>query len=171
MNYEKATQVIATIESAVISTQSGPIEQVFSALVFLDGHRVMQCAERFLAEIGHTHLRAMSRAGDDLRHRLTMEVFYASMFEVMQDKPAEIEASVEHDVPLWIEANAAAIASANILIMEAALPTDEIPAHRTLIEFHRHIDFAVCEDEQNAVLQRTWSAIETKITALLAEDQ
>jgi len=55
--------------------------------------------------------------------------------------------------------------------MEAALPTDEIPAHRTLIEFHRHIDFAVCEDEQNAVLQRTWSAIETKITALLAEDQ
>lgn len=62
-------------------------------------------------------------------------------------------------------------ASANIRIMEAALPTDEIPAHRTLIEFHRHIDFAACEDEQNAVLQRAWSVIEKRIETFLAEAQ
>ncbi len=171
MNYQKATRIVETIQNAVISTQSSTIEQVFSALAFLDDYRIMQRAELFLAEIGHTHLKEMSMAGDDPLHRLTMDVFYTSMFEYMQDKPAEVEASVEHDIPTWIEANAAAIASANIRIMEAALPADEIPSHRSLIEFHRHIDFAVCEDEQNAVLQQTWSAIEAKITALLAEDQ
>lgn len=171
MNYQKATRIVETIHKAVISTQASAIEQVFSALVFLDGYRIMQRAELFLAETGHEHLNAMSMAGDDPLHRLTMEVFYACLLEHMQDKPAEVETSVEHDIPLWIEANAAAIASANIRIMEAALPADELPAHRTLIEFHRHIDFAACEDEQNAVLQRTWSAIETKITALLAEAQ
>jgi hypothetical protein len=169
MNHQKATKIVETIRQAVISTQSSTIEQAFSALVFLDGYRIMQRAELFLAEIGHEHLKMMRMTGDDPLHRLTMEVFYACLLEYVQDKPAEVETSVEHDIPLWIEANAAIIASANIRIMEAALPADEIPAHRTLIEFHRHIDFAACEDEQNTVLQRTWAAIETKITALLAE--
>jgi hypothetical protein len=171
MNVQKATRTVETIRKAVISTQSGPIEQVFSALAFLDGHQIMQRAELFLAEIGHEHLHAMHITGDDPLHRLTMETFYTSLLEYAQDKPAEVETSVEHDIPLWIEANAAAIASANIRIMEAALPSAEIPSHRTLIEFHRHIDFAACEDTQNAMLQRTWAAIEMKITALLAEDQ
>ena len=171
MNYQKATKIVEAIRKAVISTQSDPIEQVFSALAFLDGHLIMQRAELLLAETSHEHLHAMSIAGDDPLHRLTMEVFYTSMLEYAQDKPAEVETSVEHDIPTWIEANAAAIASANIQIMEAALPTNELPAHRALIEFHRHIDFAACEDAQNAVLQQTWSAIEAKIMALLAENQ
>lgn len=171
MNYQKATKIVETIRKAVISTQSSPIEQVFNALVFLDGYRIMQRAELFLAETGHEHLKAISMAGDDPLHRLTMDVFYTSLLEYMRDKPAEVEGSVEHDIPTWIEANAAAITSANIQIMEAALPSDEIPSHRTLIEFHRHIDFSACEDEQNATLQRTWSAIEARIEAFLADDQ
>jgi hypothetical protein len=171
MNYEKATKVVATIQKAVISTQSGLIEQVFSALVFLDGHQIMQRAQLFLAETSHEHLKMMTMADDDPLHRLTMDVFYSSLLEPMQDKPAEVEASVEHDIPTWIEANAAAIASANIRIMEDALPTEEISLHRTLIEFHRHIDFAACEDEQNAALQHTWSAIEKKIEAFVADNR
>lgn len=171
MNYQKATRIVEAIQKTVTSTQSSTIQQVFSALVFLDSHRIMQRAELFLGETGQEHLHAMSITGDDPLHRLTMEVFYASLLEYAQDKPAEVETSVEHDIPTWIEANAAAIASANIRIMEAALPSDEIPSHRTLIEFHRHIDFAACENEQNAVLQRTWAAIEAKIMAFLADNQ
>ena len=171
MNYEEATDRVKNIQRAVISTKSDTVLQVFSALVFLDGYWIKQRAKLFLAQTTHAHLKAMRQAGDDPHHRLTMEVFYASLQEYLQDKSGEVETSVEHDIPTWIEANAAAIASANIRIMEAALPDEETSLHRTLIEFHRHIDFAACEDEQNAVLQRTWSAIEAKIEAFLANAQ
>ena len=171
MNHEQAINIAGMLSQAVISTKTETVLQAFSALVFLDGYEIKQRAKQFLAQTDHGHLKAMILAGDDLLHRLTMDVFYSSLLEPMQDKPAEIEASVEHDIPTWIEANAAAIASANIRIMEAALPTDEISLHRTLIEFHRHIDFAACEDEQNAALQRTWSAIEKKIEVFLAESR
>jgi hypothetical protein len=169
MNYEEAIGIVETMQRAVISTQSSTVLQAFSALVFLDGDWIIRRAEQFLAELHHATFKAIADEGDDPLHRLTMEVFYASLFDYMQDKPAEVEASVEYDIPTWIEANAAAIASANIQIMEAALPADEMPAHRTLIEFHRHIDFAACEDEQNAALQRAWSAIEKRIKAFLVD--
>lgn len=169
MNYEEATSIIHSLGQAVIATQSGPIQQAFSALVFLDGYRIKQRAKQVFAQTNYTTLEALRQAGDDPRHRLTMDVFYESLHEYVQDKPAEVDPSVEHDIPTWIEGNAAAIAAANLRIMEAALPSDEIPAHRALIEFHQHIDFATCEDEQNAALQSTWSAIEKKIEAFLAE--
>jgi hypothetical protein len=95
MNYQKATRIVETICTAVISTQSSPIEQVFSALVFLDGHQIMQRAELFLAETGHEHLNAMSMAGDDPLHRLTMDVFYTM--------PCGQKMSVWAAQTLWME--------------------------------------------------------------------
>ncbi len=76
MNYQKATGIVKTIQRAVISTESSTIEQVFSALVFLDGYWIAKRAELFLAETGHEHFNAMSMAGDDPLQRLTMDVFY-----------------------------------------------------------------------------------------------
>lgn len=172
MNYEEATDRVKNIQRAVISTKSDTILQTFSALVFLDAHQVTQRATQVLAALQPATLIALCQSGDDLQHRLTMEVFDASLLAVLQAKPADVEPGVADDIETWIEANAAAVASANLKAMEVALPDEDPPqAHRTLIEFHHHIDFAACEQEQNAVLQRAWSAIEAKIEAFLANAQ
>jgi len=169
MNDQEATRIVANLKNAVIATHPGPIRQAFSALAALDADRVTQRAAQVLADIDHTVLTTLRQAGDDPQQRLTMEVFDASLLEYLQDKPAEVESSVVHDIPTWIEANAAAVAAANIKIMEAALPAEEpSQAHRTLIEFHQHIDFAAFENEQNAALQRAWSTIEAQIEDFLA---
>ncbi|MCB1764439.1 MAG: hypothetical protein KDJ22_00045 [Candidatus Competibacteraceae bacterium] len=169
MNVQEATRIVDRLQQVVIATQPGPIQEAFSALVVLDGYWIVRRAEQFLAETHHATYKALADQGDDPAHRLTMDVFYTSLHEYAQDKPAEVDPSVEHDIPNWIEGNATAIASANIRLMEAALPSDEIPAHRALIEFHQHIDFAACEDEQNAALQYAWSVIEKRIEVFLAE--
>jgi hypothetical protein len=83
MNYEEATDRVKNIQKAVISTKSDTVLQVFSALVFLDGYWIKQRAKLFLAQTTHAHLKAMRQAGDDPHHRLTMEVFYASLQEYL----------------------------------------------------------------------------------------
>ena len=145
MNYPQAAAIVSALDRAVIATQPGPIQEAFSALVFLDDYWIVRRAQQFLAETHHATYKALADQGDDPVHRLTMDVFYTSLHEYAQDKPAEVDPSVEHDIPNWIEGNAAAIASANIRRMEAALPSDEIPSHRAMIEFHQHNDYAACE--------------------------
>jgi hypothetical protein len=169
MNDKEATSIIETLQKAVISTKSSTVRQAFSALVFLDAHQVTQHATQVLAALQPATLIALCQSGDDLQHRLMMEVFDASLLAVLQAKPADVEPGVADDIETWIEANAAAVASANLKTMEVALPDEDPPqAHRTLIEFHHHIDFAACEKEQNDALQRAWSAIAAQIEEYLA---
>ena len=170
MNDAEAAAVIENLQRAVIATHPGPIRRAFSALVARDIRDIRHRAEQDLARIDRAVLDALRQADDDPQHRLTLDVFHASVLEPLQDKPAAVEPAVVHDIETWIEANATAVASANLRIMEAALPDEAPPqAHRSLIEFHQHIDFAACEAEQQAALQRIWSAIEARIAALLAD--
>jgi hypothetical protein len=166
MDYQHASGIVDDLRDAVTSMDPERIRELFSALVILDGYRITQLAEQAMTDIDRDDLSAMCVNEVDPLHRLSMTVFYESMLAHLEEKSAEVETSVEHDVASWIDGNAAMAASANISIMEAALPVEDV--HRSLIEFHHQIDFAACENEQTWILQRTWANIETRIKALLA---
>jgi hypothetical protein len=168
MTYDQATAVAADIGRAVLSPQPRTVREAFDALAFLDGYRIAQRARSILDGAVSDALADAGSDGADRLHRARMDVFYGSVFEYLEEKTADIEPSVEHDVPTWIEANALAVASANLKIMEAALPAHERDAHRTLIEFHGRIDFGACEAEQNRVLQAVWEDLDAAIRARLA---
>lgn len=172
MTLTQAKSIVNALPRAVLSTQPGPIRQAFSALVVLDAHHITQSAAQMLNDLLPATLIALCPDRDYQAHWLTMEVFNTSLLTFLQDKPANVESSVVDDIPSWIEANAAAVASANLHCLEAALPDeDAAQAHRSLIELHHHIDFVACEQEQNATLQSTWSAIAQKIDAYLEKIQ
>jgi hypothetical protein len=168
MTLDEATAIVTHIKRAVISPQARTIREVFSALAWLDGYRIEERSRQALDAIDLAVLAAGRLDDTELLHVVTMEVFYGGLYEYLEEKSADIEMSVEHDVPTWIEANAPMVASANLRTMEAALPSDDAQAYRTLIEFHGLIDFADYAAEQNRVLQDTWVGIEAKIQAYLA---
>jgi hypothetical protein len=157
MNDVEANRILDDIESAAVSTNPDKIRKTFSALVFLDGARIAKLAEQVMAETDLGDLLG-EFAGDEAFHRLTMDVFYGSMLESLREKAPEADESVEHDVPSWIDGNAPLVAAANLGIMEeAALPANGVPDRRALIQFHRIIDLAACEEEQTTALLSVWS--------------
>ena len=95
-----------------------------------------------------------------------MDVFYASMLAYLTANTDDIDESVEHDVPSWIEANAPALATTNLKRMEAALP-DEPNMHRALVAFHQLVDMEAFEAQQNRLLQDAWADIEADIRVRL----
>ena len=169
MNHEEATAAFADLEQLVISTNPATVRKAFSALVYFDGlsieERVIQCLAELNLELvaNEPHFRAPAA------HRVTMEVFYCALYEYFEEKPAIVEFAHDEDVPLWIEANVPAIVNANIEALEDLLPEDDPNPRRTLIGFHRMIDFDAYVAEQNQVLQAAWKRIEAKIGVYLAE--
>lgn len=164
MDYQNALALADRLQETLSPADADGIHAAFDALVWLDGHQILQRAEAFMADsdldgiIGDLH-------GDAIWHRLTMDAFYASMLDALCEKAQEVDASVEHDIASWIEANAPTVALANIAILEAALPHEQ--AQRTLIEFHQHLDVDRCTREQQRMLETTWADIEARLQAWL----
>jgi ATP-dependent helicase YprA (DUF1998 family) len=168
MSEPEAIAIVGELGEIVRSSSAERIVAAFGALAALDAYWIERRAGTIIDGLDPELLDDGGMGAAGLLHRATMDTFRASLFECLEDKCPDIEPSVEHDIPTWIEANAPLVTSANIRIMEAALPADDPQAHRTLIEFHRLVDLDACEAEQERVLLEVWSDIETDIRARLA---
>ncbi|NCA73113.1 MAG: hypothetical protein EOM91_24290 [Sphingobacteriia bacterium] len=168
MSEREAIAIVGELGEIVRSPRAERIMAGFSALAALDAYWIERRANTVIAGLDPDLLDDGGMGAAGLLHRATMDTFRASLFECVEDKCPDIEPSVEHDIPTWIEANAPFVISANIRIMEAALPADDPQAHRSLIEFHQLVDLDACEAEQARVLLEVWSDIEAKIRARLA---
>ena len=84
----------------------------FSAWVRHDQQQFEQIAGRIMAEMDRTALEAARCAGDDPRQMLTREIF-AALLDYCRRHTNDLDPSVEHDIPNWIEGNAAALADAH----------------------------------------------------------
>ena len=166
MNYTQATELVERLSRALIPSDPTKLRKVFAALACVDGHRIAERAERFLRQFGSGYLDG-DLEGDDLRHRLTMDLFRDSVIDLLEEKPADIEPAVEHDIDTWIEANAAAGAEANLALMEAALATDSAYAPEDRVALRQNVDFDACEAEQRRVLDETWASIKRDVDAFL----
>lgn len=168
MSEREAIAIVGELGEVVRSPRAERIMSALSALAALDAYWIDRRACTVIDGLDPDLLDDGGMGAAGLLHRATMDTFRASLFECLEDKCPDIEPSVEHDIPTWIEANAPLVTSANIRIMEAALPADDPQAHRSLIEFHRLLDPSQCEAEQICVLLGVWSDIEAKIRARLA---
>lgn len=167
MTEDEAATIAADLAAVVRSAQPAKIGQAFDALATLDACRIVRLARHVLDE---TDLRTLTHPGasaEEREHRATMDVFYGSMFAYFDANEDEIDASVEHDVPGWIEANVPALVSSNLRRMEAALP-EQRNAHRNLVAFHQLVDLSAFEAQQNRLLQAAWADIESDVRARLA---
>jgi hypothetical protein len=167
MNYTQAIELVEQLPRVLIPSDPTKIREVFAALVCVDGYRIAERAKRFLQQFGSGY-RDGDLAGDDLRHRLTMDLFRDSVIDLLEEKPTDIEPAVEHDIDTWIDANAAAVAEANLVRMEAALATDSAYVAQDRVALRQNVDFDACEAEQRRVLDETWASIERDVDAFLA---
>ena len=167
MKYAQAAELVGQLPRVLIPSDPTKVREVFDALVCVDGRRIAQRAALFFQDFAPGY-RDSDLAGDDLAHRLTMDIFQDSMVGYLQEKPADVERSVEHDVATWIEANAALVAEANLALMEDALATDSAHARNDRIDLRQNVDFDACEAEQRRVLQETWDGIDAAVTAFLS---
>lgn len=166
MNYDHATDLVNQLPRVLIPSDPCKLREVFEALVFLDGHQISERAARFLRDFAPAYLDG-DLTGEDLVHRLTMDLFQDSMLGYLVEKSADVETLVEHDVALWIDANAAAVAEANLAVMEDALASDNAYAEDDRITLRRNIDFDACAAEQQRILSETWAGIEATVGEFL----
>ena len=167
MNYAQATEVVNQLPRVVIPSDPCKLRPVFEALAFLDGYHIAERAARFFRDFGAAYLES-DLTGEDLAHRLTMDVFQDSMIGYLEEKSADVEVSVEHDVATWIDANSATVAEANLQLMENALVSDSAYVDADLSNLRRNIDFDACSAEQQRVLSETWAGIEAAVAAFFS---
>ena len=168
MSEREAIAILGELGEIVRSPRAERIISALGALAALDASWIKRRAQEVIDGLDPDLLDDGGMGAAGLLHRATMDTFRASLFECVEDKCPDIEPSVEHDIPTWIEANAPLVTSANIRVLEAALPADDPQAHRSLIELHRLLDPSQCEAEQICVLLKVWSDIEAEIRARFA---
>ncbi|NCA72756.1 MAG: hypothetical protein EOM91_22405 [Sphingobacteriia bacterium] len=168
MSEREAIAILGELGEIVRSLRVERIMAALGALAALDAYWIERRASTVIDGLDPDLLDDGGMGAAGLLHQARMETFRTTLFECLEDKCPDIEPSVPHDIPTWIEANAPLVTSANIRILEATLPAEDPQAHRSLIEFHQLVDLDACETEQTRVLLGVWSDIETEIRARLA---
>jgi hypothetical protein len=159
---------IDALRGAVASGDDTAIASVFSALAWHDGEAIARRAQRFLEEIAPYYLAEQGPSAATAAERLRMDLFRESLLSYFEDKPAAVDDAVEAGFRDWIDANAPAVASANLQAMEAALGTPGVRTHRKIIRLHKHLDMPSCDALQKRVLKQVWDGIESTLAELLA---
>lgn len=164
----EARAIVADIARRVRATRPEELMELFRALVLIDAEEIQARARGVLEGAESDALSDPRLSAQERLHRLSMETFQASMADYLGERYPGLDPSVEHDVPNWIEGNAAAMASAIVQRMAAQLPHTGAAGHRELIAFYRLIDPQACEETLAGMLMQAWTAIGVRIEARLA---
>jgi hypothetical protein len=164
MNIEEATTILNELENSrcLKNEDANFIQNVFQALAVRDAHEIEVKAAQFLQTVDLETLRTNSIDEEEFLHRATMDTFYYSMLEFLQEHFPEVDSCVEHDINSWIEANAEHITVGYIKKMETFI-SEHSPQHNDVIEFHQKVNLNDCEAVLNGIFQQSWKDIELKI--------
>lgn len=141
--------------------------KVFSTLVWEDSDQIAGRAQAFLEEFGPSYFADETLRSESLEDHLRMDLFGASVLAYLESKEADVELSVEHDIANWIEANAPAVANANLRLMEEALAQANAEAHRDVVKLHQLIVLETYDSFQQRALEKVWSDIEVALSDVM----
>jgi hypothetical protein len=158
----------ATLRLAVSMGDEIGVASVFSALVWEDAQQIAQRAQAFLDEFAPFYFAEEGPGTATLEHRLRMDLFRESVLAYLEGKEADVEQAIEHDIDTWIEANAPAMASANLSLMERELGEPGAQTHRDVVKLHQLVELETYERIQQRALERLWADIEATLAELLA---
>jgi hypothetical protein len=191
------TELAEQLEAALQRADAAALTVIFERLALLDGYRIAKRARKVLEALTPEVLETLGADPIERAHQVTMSLFRASVLSYFEDKPALVDPSIKGDITAWIDANADAIASANLQLMEDAIadsgsgssagsgsgadPTLE-PAtpgdsrqgqqapEQQLASFRQLIERAACVHHQRRILRDIWAGVETAIAELLSAD-
>ncbi len=150
---------------ALLSETRTHLNVLLEAFVALDHNLIQHRAFDFIAQLTDEALSSIHQLSpQEQRHRLTMDVFYASMLAWAVDKSPEVETQVDDDIDLWIEANTPAVVAANVERVVTILSPHGLDGYR-------YVDYDALERQQQQALQATWAIIEGWIEPLLKAEQ
>jgi len=156
------------LREAVATGSEDRIANVFSLLIWQDGERITVRAKRCLELFAPSYLAEGDLTAEMIEDRLRIEMFHSSVLTYLESRGADIELSVERDIATWIEANAPAMVSANLKLMEQQLGQVGARAHRDQIRLHQLICLEVYEAVQQRALERIWAGIELELADVMA---
>lgn len=162
MSHELARDIVEMLCRVMVTRDFEKISATFDHFLVADAKTIDEAAEQFIAETNIGALAAERFPGENLRYRLTMDTFYAAMLDYLCKKCPTLEHSVEHDIQSWIKANAPELARFNAEILCLAMP-----GGGTLEDIDPRLSLANLEARQRVILEKTWTAIEARINALL----
>lgn len=158
----------ATLRLAVSMGDEIGVASVFSALVWEDGRQIAERAQAFLEAFAPFYFAEEEPGIATLEQRLRMDMFRESVLAYLEGKQADVEQAIEYDIETWIEANAPAIASANLSLMERELGEPGAATHRDVVKLHQLVELETYERIQQRGLARIWADIEATLAELLA---
>ena len=159
------TQVL---REAVAAGSHDRVANVFSLLIWQDGERISVRAKAFLEQFAPSYFAEEALTAEMIEERLRMGMFVASVLAYLEGRGVEIELSVERDIASWIEANAPAMVSANLELMEQQLGPAGFATHRDQIKLHQLISLELYEAVQQRALEKIWADIEMELSDVMA---
>ncbi|WP_201220557.1 hypothetical protein [Halochromatium roseum] len=156
------------LRAAVATGSHERVAEVFSLLIWQDGERISVRAKTFLEQFAPSYFAEKGLTAATIEERLRMETFSASVLAYLDGRGVEIELSVERDIATWIEANAPAMVSANLKLMEQQLGPDGFAAHRDQVKLHQLISLKIYEAVQQRALEKVWADIEADLAEVMA---
>jgi hypothetical protein len=115
------TELTEQLEAALQRADAAALTVIFERLALLDGYRIAKRARKVLEALTPEVLETLGADPIERAHQVTMSLFRASVLSYFEDKPALVDPSIKGDITAWIDANADAIASANLQLMEDAI--------------------------------------------------
>jgi hypothetical protein len=115
------TELTEQLEAALQRADAAALTVIFERLALLDGYRIAKRARKVLEALTPEVLETLGADPIERAHQVTMSLFRASVLSYFEDKPALVDPSIKGDITAWIDANAGAIASANLQLMEDAI--------------------------------------------------
>lgn len=169
-HHQSETDWRETLRTAVSQRSEIGVARVVSALVLHDGQQIAARARAFLDDIAPLYLAEEGRGtGAMIAQRLREDLFQASVLAYMEYREADVELTLERDIPDWLDSNAAALLSANLRKMEAELGEPGAAAtHFALVKLHQLFDLETLERLKYRTLEQVWSGIEATMADLLA---
>lgn len=170
MQEPSSTELQAALQAAIEASAPDRIAAVFERLALFDGYQIAKRARAYLEAL-------MTESGPgpeaDLLERareITYGAFQASVWDYVQHKGAKADPAFTGDVPGWIDANAAAVAAANLAIMGGTLSGQGIADADMSARLEALVDKKGCELTQRRILRDIWAGVETSIAEVVALD-
>jgi hypothetical protein len=156
------------LREAVATGSHERIANIFSLLIWQDGQRISVRAKTFLEQFAPSYFAEQGLTAAMIEDRLRLEMFSAGVLAYLDGRGVDIELSVERGIATWIEANAPAMVSANLKLMEQQLGPAGFATHRDQIKLHQLISLEVYEAVQQRVLEKVWADIEAELADVMA---
>jgi hypothetical protein len=170
MQEPSSTELQAALQAALDASEPEKIAAVFEQLALSDGYQIAKRARAYLEALISQPGSAPETDPLERAQQVTRRAFHASLWDYLRYKRVEVDPAFDGDVPGWIDANAAAVAAANLAIMRRALSNQHAADAGTPSKLEALVDVGDCQRKQRRILRDIWAGVETSIAEILGTE-